>query len=284
MKHCAALSYRANTLAVLIFLSSSTAWLFADGLLQQLPSDGTAVKYKLSQTGMAHIFESGKVDSEPQKISMKGDGHIQLAVVGSTVIAGMNCRWIEIERDTNIGDRRIYAFTKLLVPEEDIKSPGDPLHRALRIFHTGDDKATPELVKSERHRQAILAGLYEIIPRTPNAENRVNTPLREQEIELGTGMHSCAGRVFDSSADRYSQNGPHREQSYFVFRVFTHATSPTSTAYMEVHRESQSISCEKMYGLTEPNDKLQRVNVSTISRYRLFEVVQNFQSRFPNID
>lgn len=284
MKHCAAISCNANTLAVLIFLSLSPAWLFADGLLQKLPSVGTAVKYNLSQTGTVHIFESGMGDSEPQQVSMTGDGHIELAVFGSAVIAGMNCRWIEIERDTRIGDRHIYAFTKLLVPEEDIKSPGDSLHRALRIFHASDDKATPELVKSERHRQAVLAGLYEIIAKTPNAENRVNTPLREQEIELGTGMHSCAGRVFDSAADRYVQHGPHREQSYFVFRVFTHATSPTGTAYMEVHRESQSISCEKMHGLTEPNDKLQRVNVSAISRYQLLDVVQNAQSRFPDID
>lgn len=283
MKHFRAISC-INTLAVLILLSLSGDWLFADGLLQQLPSEGTAVKYKFSQTGMAHIFESGKGDNEPQKISMKGDGHLQLAVGGSAVIAGTNCRWIEIERDTRIGDRRIYAFTKLLVPEEDIKSPGDPLHRALRIFHTGDDKATPELVKSERHRQAILAGLYEIIPRTPNAENRVNTPLQEQAIELSNGKLSCAGRVFDSVADRYLPNGPHRDQGYFIFRVFTHATSPTGTAYMEVHRESQTISCEKMSSLTEPTDKLQRVNVSTISRYRLLNVVQNVQLRFPNIN
>ena len=284
MKHCAVISCNANTLAVLIFLSLGPAWLFADGLLQQLPSEGTAVKYKLTQTGMVHIFESGKVDIEPQKISINGDGYIQLAVVGSAVVAGMNCRWIEIERDTRIGDRRIYAFTKLLVPEGDIKSPGDPLHRSLRVLHTADDKATPELVKSERDRQAILAGLYEIIPRTPNAENRVNTRLQEQDIELSNGKLSCAGRVFDGVVDRYLPNGPHRDQGYFIFRVFSHPTIPTGTAYVEVHRESQTISCERMSGLTEPTDKLQRVNVSTISRYQLLEVVQNVQSRFSNIN
>ena len=138
----------------------------------------------------------------------------------------------------------------------------------------------PTLVKSQKHRQAVLSRLSEMIPRLPNAENRVNMRLQKQDVEIGGRKLSCTGRVFDYVVDRYVPNGPHRDQGYFFFCVFSHSTSPTGTVYMEVLRESQLIGCENLSAL----DKLQRMNVSTISRYRLMNVAQDVQSRFPEID
>ncbi len=270
-----------NTLlTALVFVSLSPAWLYADGLLLDLPPEGTAVKYELRQTGIAHFYEKG-MDGEPQKIPMNVEGTMQLANVGSDVVAGLQCRWLEIERDRKRGDERHYSLTKILVPQVDFSRKGDPFARAFRILRTTDREAAPHLVLSAVERQEILTELNEFTTSSPSTLNRVNSELRAQEIELPRGKLNCDGKVFDSAEDRYVPNGPHRIQAYRVFRVFWDPSRPTRTVSMDVHCESQQIGCERMDGLTESTDKLQRLSFSTVTHYRLVEVIDNAQSRFP---
>ena len=142
-------------LTAIVFVSLSPAWLYADGLLLDLPPEGTAVKYELRQTGIAHIYEK-EMDGEPQKIPMNVEGTVLLANVGSDVVAGLPCRWLEIERDLKRGEERFYSLTKILVPQVDIAGKGNPYGRAFRIFHTADRDVAPLLVKSAVRRERTV--------------------------------------------------------------------------------------------------------------------------------
>lgn len=252
----------------------------ADGLLRRLPPDGTAVKYDLVQSGTYRICEMGLESCE--SISVDGTGHVRIATVGTATVAGLTCRWIEIEKDIRVGDRQVFSLTKLLVPEVDLADGSRPLARAFRVLRTTDPERAPQLMMGEKQRQEALAQLQELIPNAPGDSNRVNSKFTNQEIELESGKLQCTCHVFDSVEDRYATHGPHRVQAYRVFRVFVDDSSPTGVVSMVMHSESQTISAPHMEGLKTDTDRLQHASGSVITRLTLREVAADATSKFPD--
>ncbi len=98
--------------AVVVFLAQP-AFTFADGLLLRLPEDGTRAKYSLD------LSEGGQAMS----------GSLEIRSVGKEDVDGKACRWIEMTME---GPGNVTL--KLLVPEEELKLGGSPLHKASKVY------------------------------------------------------------------------------------------------------------------------------------------------------
>ncbi|MFT7640324.1 MAG: hypothetical protein ACI9G1_002065 [Pirellulaceae bacterium] len=109
------------SVTLLIFvLSSSLAW--ADGLIYQLPADGTSAHYELSATSTR-----GETVHEMT-------GTLQLSSVGSSIENGVKCRWIEIKMTLKRGDGVSTIVAKVLTPEKELQYGGAPYDKMLRSW------------------------------------------------------------------------------------------------------------------------------------------------------
>ena len=112
---------RLITIVGLLGFAASTQTVRGDGLIYQLPPDGSSVRYDIELI----------ITSNGQENTLKGS--LTISSVGATTVDGAKCRWIEFKHmyTTNDGLDRI-TIAKCLVPEEHLgrgKSPGEHMVR-----------------------------------------------------------------------------------------------------------------------------------------------------------
>ena len=101
-----------SAIGLLLF---STA-IFADGLIYQLPEDGTSVAYEMEIT-------VGQAD-----LPVLGDGTLTVSSVGQAVVDNEKCRWLEFNLKMKLAGRDQSVISKFLIPEKHLgrgKSPVD---------------------------------------------------------------------------------------------------------------------------------------------------------------
>jgi len=126
---------------VLLALGATAAW--ADGLLFQLPEDGTWARYDLEAT-MTRGDET-----------RTAEGLIQMASVGRVTEGDQPCRWIEVrfeakENRGGDGDQKSRVdvlVTKVLIPEKHLAKGEDPLKHAVRAWSKHQDRDQPKELK-----------------------------------------------------------------------------------------------------------------------------------------
>src|SRR5205823_14201674 len=111
---------RLSLIASLLVVVTSIEVARADGLIYQLPADGTQVRYDNEV-----VF-----NNNGQEVTTTGT--LTLSSVGVATVDGEKCRWIEIKaaRKSNNGEQ--ITIAKFLIPEKDLgkgKSAGDHLIR-----------------------------------------------------------------------------------------------------------------------------------------------------------
>jgi hypothetical protein len=99
--------YRLSILGATAFLAFPWPHAFGDGLIYQLPSDGSWVRYKLSEEGTAVITfppgdpaPPGPGGSTPSRAKIRGS--LELRSVGKVDMDGEACRWIELKLEAEI--------------------------------------------------------------------------------------------------------------------------------------------------------------------------------------
>lgn len=140
---------------------------FADGLVFQLPADGSWARFGL------------KGELIRQNNTNPFSGTVILRSVGKIEESGEKCRWVEIELLLG-DDKTIY---KLLVPEKGLKKGENPLAQSIRawIQHASD---APEKL-TEPHKAPFLPALLG----APLSDAKT---LEDQEIENAKlGMLKC---------------------------------------------------------------------------------------------
>jgi hypothetical protein len=121
-------SLRSITFVLLSLLPA--VYLDAAGLVHHVPADGTAVVFDFQQTGT--------VIAEGKDFPISSKGTIRLAVVGTQEVAGLKCRWIEIElkQTAKFGETStpttIFDYWKVLMPQRDLTADKDLESTALR--------------------------------------------------------------------------------------------------------------------------------------------------------
>ena len=170
--------------AVLVFTFGATA-AFADGLLYQLPKDGTWVKYDLVA-----------VDKQGSQ-TMLGKGTIRMASVGQVTVEGQPCRWIEVafrmSIETPRGTKRPESvrFWKVLIPEKYLVKGEAPLDHAVRawVLESGP-KQTAGKPRPMKEVKAFAEGPLPLILSGPPKDAR---PLDKEEVDSKLGKLACEG-------------------------------------------------------------------------------------------
>lgn len=107
-------------LMAVISLMLTAGSAFADGLIYQLPKDGTFVLYDLDF----------KLTAGDQNIEAKGA--FRVSSVGTVTENDKKCRWIEVKMTINAGGKDRVVIGKLLVPEENLKAGGNVFGSKIR--------------------------------------------------------------------------------------------------------------------------------------------------------
>lgn len=133
-----------RTVLLLLLLATVASDVFADGLIWQLPPDGTIVEFQgESQAEVTPVLAkefAGKLPSEAiesleraQKVNMPIT--VVVSSVGEVKRAEQNCRWIELKMQSS-GQENIL---KVLVPEKCLARGEDPLDHAILTFFNAKD-------------------------------------------------------------------------------------------------------------------------------------------------
>jgi hypothetical protein len=120
----------------------------ADGLLYQLPEDGSWVRFEAPY--------SFKVDGmeEPGR----GTGTLTMASVGKAVESSEPCRWIEFKVCLkDVGPEQI-LIRKLLIPEKYLRKGENPTEHVVRGWAKFNDDAVERAVPVHGRWPAYLAG------------------------------------------------------------------------------------------------------------------------------
>ena len=96
----------------------------AEGLLYQLPEDGSWAKFDL--VGKA-------VEPDGKETSLSGT--LTLSSVGTVDVEGQKCRWIELAVEASRNDQMFTDVEKLLIPEKYLVKGEDPLSHVLKAWH-----------------------------------------------------------------------------------------------------------------------------------------------------
>ena len=120
------------TIAAVIAWTLGAATARADGLLYQLPKDGTWAKYDAAFS----------IEHDQMGKTMLGKGSLRMASVGQVTEEGQPCRWIEVavemrseaREDLKIPEGEYKEVWKVLVPEKYLAKGETPLNHAIRAW------------------------------------------------------------------------------------------------------------------------------------------------------
>jgi hypothetical protein len=169
---------RFSLIASLLVVLTSIQAARADGLIYQLPADGTQVRYDNEVTFNNNGQERTSTNS------------LTLSSVGVTTVDSEKCRWIEIKNVTKTDSGERITIAKFLIPEKDLgkdKSPGDHLIRGW--IKRGDNE--PQPITDLKGPQTRLLVAYLAGPPQNSRD------LDKTEIDGKLGKLSCRGVAGD---------------------------------------------------------------------------------------
>ena len=112
---------------------------YADGLIFQLPADGTWARYAVQIEGE---FKAGKLPAQ----RLATTSTLTVSSVGEVTRHEQKCRWIELKMESKGKGMHPEVVLKMLIPEEYLKRDQDPLAHAVSTFFNpkpADKKAAP---------------------------------------------------------------------------------------------------------------------------------------------
>jgi hypothetical protein len=142
----------------------------ADGLLYQLPEDGSWVRFDVKYTF--------KVDGKEQT----GKGSITMASVGKAREGSQPCRWIEFKVQLKDSGKEHTLLRKLLIPEKYLKKGVNPTEHVVRGWAKFNDEDVKRAVPVHGRWPAYLAGPF-----------KDEKKLDQQLVESKLGALKCEG-------------------------------------------------------------------------------------------
>jgi hypothetical protein len=129
-------SIQSIVLACLILPFVATPRTAADGLITQLPDDGSWAEFELKLT----LTENGQ--------QRERSAYLRLSSVGQVDHQGAKCRWVELQI-SRTDPPKPDEVTKILVPEESIKSGKVTAASLIRGWRKPEDDEAAELDKDQ---------------------------------------------------------------------------------------------------------------------------------------
>ena len=278
-KHSKPNMVRICSLAVVFVTALAVSGADAAGLIRTLPADGTGAVFTVDRVG------TETMSGEDRAVTSKGT--LQVAIVGTKEVAGLKCRWIEVEirENVSVGDEREACFKwwKLLIPERDLVGSQKGVSMALRTYSTFDpDAAEPQLIMGREDRRATLRAMETYFPPPPTGVNRINAIVKSKIAKTPAGDFVCDCHVFDAYTEKYLV-GPSRMQESVIYRVWTGEQSPLGVAAMDIQSTAQIVSARDS-GFADDDYRLTVGRMTLVTHLKLERVQHNVVSRFPEQD
>jgi len=187
----------------LLVLAPVAATARADGMVYQLPEDGTWAEFK--SRGEMTVME------KDQSVT----GTIRIASVGRTVEQDAPCRWIEVKLDMKRGDNdEVSIISKVLVPEKFLVAGEKSLQHAVRAIIKEGESEPKEVDDPENFDHGPLP----LILADPLKKSK---ELEAREIKSKLGKHSCKG-----VGGRLSFKPAHSERIAVRVQTWLHPDAP----------------------------------------------------------
>ncbi len=167
------------SLFVCVIAVTFTADLRADGLITKLPADGTWALFAAKET----ISDPGR----PNKKPLTAAGTLKLASVGSEMVNGEPCRWIEAVLEVNPpgAPKPQVAVFKALVPEKFLAKGQDPRTHWVKGWMKLGDQPPTALTPAQLASPIWKLNLFVGGPLQDTKD------LKEKVIDTGLGKLTC---------------------------------------------------------------------------------------------
>lgn len=154
-----------------------------DGLIHRLPPDGAWARFELEWVG----------PSPASLLVVLRTGELTVSSVGQTVVAGEQCRWIEIRHITPQNGKETVGVQKLLIPEKYLLAGLNPLEHVIKAWaqHPAVNGGAPQEITEPKGPKATpIRALTDMFYGPPVSLS----PLEEEVIETRElGTLSCPG-------------------------------------------------------------------------------------------
>ena len=206
----------------------------ADGLIRELPEDGHWARYRIDSKITVPAGKPAPIDNHPKSL--------KVAVVGTTKVDGVPCRWIEIGVQRK-GDKALETeLFKLLIPEEHLEPGKLPLSHIVKAWRRPRGPNVPGPVQIEAPKQDMnlqnnrmyLHGLIDGIKAIGGitAKNEMTQNLDATVVDCGLGKVKCEGvkRTVVLSSDKATLDVTetiyfHRDAPFGVVQARTNGTT-----------------------------------------------------------
>ncbi len=111
-------------ITVVLALSTGSAW--ADGLLYQLPEDGSWVLFD------AMVTMTRENDRGVETQNVKEESSLKMSSVGTSMEDGIPCRWIEFNLTIKFDNTENVIVAKILIPESSLVEGKNPVENRIR--------------------------------------------------------------------------------------------------------------------------------------------------------
>jgi hypothetical protein len=188
----------------------------ADGLLYQLPEDGSWVRYDMTME-----FRDGPVQ--------KTTGSLTMMITGTVMENGKKCRWIEFKSVKKRPDRQTERteLIKVLVPEENLKTSKAPTKNRVRGWRK---RLKANLVRPLTETSGDIGLLYACLANSlENAKE-----LEAKELDTKLGKLKCEG-VSGSTTFRAASSS----EVIVTMENRLHAKSPFGVVWSQMKFQEQ---------------------------------------------
>lgn len=169
-----------STLAALFVVALSLQSARADGLIYQLPPDGTQVRYDTEGTFVNNGQEN------------RFNGSLTVSSVGKTSAEGEECRWIEFKNVSKTDNGERIMIAKCLIPEKHLGKGQSAGEHLIRGWIKRGDSEPQEIRDLKGRGSRMLVGYLAGPPTNPGELAKVDIetqPLGKLECGGVTGAH-----------------------------------------------------------------------------------------------
>lgn len=239
--------------------------LTGSGLIYQLPTDATRVNFDM----VATVERNGR-QSSPNK------GTISISSVGKKTVNGVQCRWIEfaIGMDRDDPERSKPAISKLLIPEEKLRTGADPINYIFEGYSQSSAQREaravgPRILPQDGPLYALLPGQMKDIKTIPS-----------KSIKTSLGTLECQGLAGHID---FKERGQDITISYEIYR---HEKAPFGVVayHMQIENKKNGKTTRKAnMNLTlrdvEENVQSEMPAFAVIPGIKQNEIIQTFLKR-----
>lgn len=207
-------------MVLVVLCSGLPSAVLADGLIDQLPPDGSWVRFQAS----------GTEESADGKVA-KLTGTITLSSVGEVKVKEEACRWIELTQEMKRDDVPAVSVHKLLLLEKQLAKGKDPLDDVQKAWFR-DAKVANGVPQVIQKHEDSGSEQFQLLRSFLHGRTFASQRLKAIEVDSKLGKLSCEGLL----AQARFETGL-RENNEFTWMHRMHPSAPFGVVAYEFERK-----------------------------------------------